>query len=151
MDVKKIVIAFSVLLMISGATISVLKWLKIGPFSEAVVEEAVVEEKPEELPLEVDIDDLIIPLFDDDRVAATVMINLKLEVKGTENEEKVTKLLPRLSDAFLRDLYAFIPRVVRKEGKLTPSILRERMKMIGEKVLGPEVIHDIIIEEMTER
>jgi len=80
-----------------------------------------------------------------------VMINLKLEVQGADNEEKVTKLLPRLSDAFLRDLYAFIPRVVRQEGKLTPSILKERMKMTGEKVVGPGVIHDIIIEEVTER
>ena len=34
MDVKKIVIIFAVILMVTGAAISILKWLKIGPFSE---------------------------------------------------------------------------------------------------------------------
>ena len=36
MDVKKIIIIFAILLMIGGGTISVLKWLQIGPFSNKV-------------------------------------------------------------------------------------------------------------------
>lgn len=155
MDVKKIVIAFSVFLMLSGATVSVLKWLKVGPFAEVTEEELQAQQEeavvPDEPPVAIDMDSMNIPIFAEDRVAATVMIKLKVEVIGSENEEKVTKLMPRLNDAFFKDLYAFIPRVIRRQNKLNASILVERMKMTGDKVLGPNIIHDVIIEEVTER
>ena len=150
MDMKKIVIAFSVLLMISGGAISVLKWLEIGPFAPVVVEE-VVEVVPDEPPVTIPMDDLVIPIFSDDSVAATVMIRLSLEAYGGENEDKINKILPRLSDAFLRDLYTFIPRIVRKQKKLTAAILQERLLMTGGKVVGDGVINKVMIESVTER
>ncbi len=153
MDVKKIVIIFSIFLMLSGGTVSVLKWLQIGPFAVATEEEANAGDMavPDEPPVTIDMDDLYISILAEDKVAATVMIKLKIEVIGKENEEKVTKILPRLSDAFFKDLYAFIPRVIRRQRKLNANILSERLKMTGDKVMGPNVIHDIIIEEVTER
>lgn len=152
LDIKKIVIAFSLLLMLTGVTVSVLKWLKVGPFAEIVEEvsekEATVPVGP---PIAIDMDNLSIPIFAEDRVAATVVIKLKVEVIGSENKEKVTKLLPRLSDAFFKDLYTFIPRVIHQQNKLNASILVERLKMTGDKVMGQNIIHDVIIEEVTER
>lgn len=151
MDMKKIVIAFSILLMISGGTISVLKWLEIGPFAPVVIDDTVEEEAPDETVISIPMEDLIIPLFSDNTVAATVMIRFGLEVLGEENEEKVNKLLPRISDAFLRDLYTFIPRVVRKQKKLTASILQQRLLMTGSKVLGEGVLYRVVIDSVTER
>jgi len=151
MDMKKIVIAFSVLLMISGGAISVLKWLEIGPFAPVVVEEVVEEAKPDEPPVTIAMDDLVIPIFSDDAVAATVMIRLSLVVKGSDNEEEVNKVLPRLSDAFLRDLYTFIPWVVRKQKKLTAEILQQRLLMTGNKVVGKGVLENVTIESVSER
>ena len=66
-------------------------------------------------------------------------------------EDKVTKILPRLSDAFLRDLYTFIPRVLKRYNKLNAAILKERLKMTGNKVSGKGVIQDIEIVSVTER
>jgi len=150
MDVKKLVIVFAVFLMLTGGTVSVLKWMKLGPFSDVVkpVEEEVI---PDEPPVAIDMDRLTIPIFAEDRVAATVLIDLKVEAVGTENQEIVTKLLPRLSDAFFKDLYVFIPRVIRRQNKLSTDILAERMKLTGDKVLGPGVLHNVIIVEVTER
>ncbi len=151
MDMKKIVIAFSVLLMVSGAAISVLKWLEIGPFAPVVVEDVVEQPEPEEPPVSIPLDDLVIPLFSGDSVVATVMIRLSLEVLGAENEENINKVLPRISDAFLRDLYTFIPRVVRKQKKLTAEILQRRLLMTGNKVVGDGVINRVVIESVSER
>ena len=151
MDIKKIVIAFSVLLMISGGAISVLKWLEIGPFAPVLVEDVVEETKSEGPPVSIAIDDLVIPVFTDDAVVATVMIKLNLEVHGEDNEEKVNKVLPRLSDAFLRDLYTFIPRVVHKQQKVTADLLQQRLLMTGNKVLGKNVLNKVVIESVTER
>jgi len=153
MDVKKIVIIFSVLLMISGGTVSVLKFLKIGPFAVATEAEknAQKEVVPDTPPVAIDMDDLYISILAEDKVAATVMIKLQIEVIGKENEDNVTKLLPRLSDAFFKDLYVFIPRVIRRESKLNANILSERLKMTGDKVMGPDVINRVVITEVTER
>ena len=150
MDMKKIVIVFAVLLMISGGAISVLKWLEIGPFAPVVVDE-VAEVVPDEPPVSIPMDDLVIPIFSDDAVAATVMIRLSLDVQGGEKEDKVNKVLPRLSDAFLRDLYTFIPRIVRKQQKLTAAILQQRLLMTGNKVVGDKVISKVVIESVSER
>jgi hypothetical protein len=147
MDVKKIVIIFAVLLMLAGGTISVLKWLKIGPFSDTVeVEEAA----PDELPIIIKMDKLSIPIFAEERVAATILIELKVEAIGLENHTMITKLLPRLSDAFFKDLYVFIPRLIRRKIKITTSILAKRMKSVADKILGPGILHKVIITKVTD-
>lgn len=153
MDVKKLVIIFSIFLMLSGGTVSVLKYLQIGPFAPVSEEDIQAEKEviPDVPPVEIDIDDIFVSIIAEDRVAATVMINLKLEVIGKKNEDEVTKLLPRLSDAFFKDLYVFIPRMIRRQGKLNATILSDRLMMVGDKVMGPKVINNIIIEEVTER
>ncbi|MHA1597197.1 MAG: hypothetical protein ACTSV1_00600 [Alphaproteobacteria bacterium] len=150
---KKIVIAFSILLMLSGGAVSVMKWMEIGPF-EPVDERALTEENAattDEATIDIPLDPLIIPVFSGDQVVATVMIGVKLQVIGSDNEEAVTKILPRLSDGFLRDLYSFIPRVIRKQRKLNAAILGERMKLIADKVAGPDLVHKIVVESMTEQ
>ena len=88
MNAKKIVIIFAVLLMLTGGTISVLKWLKIGPFSETVVVE---EESPVELPKTIKMDKLSIPIFAEDRVAATILIEFEVQALGIENREMIMR------------------------------------------------------------
>ena len=149
MDAKKIVIIFAVLLMLSGGTISVLKFLKISPFSDAV-DVSEDETDPIEPPIAIKMDKLSIPIFAEGGVAATILIDLKVEAIGTESHEMITKLLPRLTDAFFRDLYVFIPRLIRRKNKLTKSILVERLKQTADKVLGPDVIHNVIIVKVSE-
>ena len=152
MDIKKIVIAFAVLLMLSGGTISVMKWMEVGPFAPVdETAEAEKEAEPEVPPIDIPLDSLIIPVFSGNEVIATVVIGVKLQVKGTENEEKIIKILPRLSDGFLRDLYAFIPRVISKQRKLNAEILSGRMKLIGDKIAGPDILHKVLVESMNEQ
>jgi len=150
---KKVVIIFSVLLMISGATISIMKSMKLGPFAENTGEETVEENppEPEEPPIFVEMEEMSIPLFADDKLAATVVITLNIVVQGVENEQLTIKFLPRLKDAFIRDLHAFIPRVVRQENRLSQAVLKERLKLVGKKVLGEEIVKDIKILSVGER
>jgi hypothetical protein len=73
-----------------------------------------------------------------------------LETIGSENESKVTELMPRLNDAFLRDLYAFIPRLVRKEGKISAIVIKQRLEMIAGKVTGPDLFRNVLVQSITE-
>ncbi len=152
MDIKKIIIIFSIILMLSGGTVSILKFLQLGPFSQSSEADlnAGEEAVPGVIPVTIAMNDLYISILAEDRVAATVMIKLSIEVIGKENEDKVSKLLPRVADSFFKDLYVFIPRVIRLQDKLSADILSERLMMIGAKVLGPNIINNIIIKEVNE-
>ena len=146
---KKLVIAVAIMLMLAGATISVLKWLGIGPFGDPAEVEATGTTPDEPLHF-VTMDVLVIPIFQGEKVAATVQIQLKLEATNLENASEIARLLPRLNDAFLRDLYGFIPRHLRKEERLDVALIKDRLQLVGDKVAGPGVIKSVLVQAVLE-
>jgi hypothetical protein len=95
-------------------------------------------------------DVLVIPVIQGERVAATVQIQLKLETDTVDNASEIARLLPRLSDAFLRDLYGFIPRHLRKEEHLDVVLIKDRLQLVGDKVAGPGVIKNVLVQAVLE-
>ena len=76
------------------------------------------------------------------------MIQFKLETQGEENEALITKLLPRLNDAFLRDLYVFVPELLKKTDRIDPKVLKKRLHQVGARVTGKGVIENVIIQSV---
>ena len=144
---KKIIIIIVGLIILGGGAFSALKALKLGPFAE---EGEVVEEEaaPAEPPRVIEFDPLYLPIFRGDKVAATIMIQFKLETQGEENEALITKLLPRLNDAFLRDLYVFVPELLKKTDRIDPKVLKKRLHQVGARVTGKGVIENVIIQSV---
>ncbi len=148
---KRIVIAVAVVLMLAGGTISVLKFLGIGPFGDGdVVEIVATGTTPGEAPNFITMDVLVISIFQGDKVAATVQIQLKLEAADVDSASEIVRLLPRLGDAFLRDLYGFIPRHLRKEERLDVALIKDRLQLVGDKVAGPGVIKSVLVQALLE-
>ena len=149
--VKKLVIAVAIMLMLAGATIGVLKWLGVGPFGAGgAVETESTGTTPGDTLRFVTMDVLVIPIFQGEKVAATVQIQLKLEAASVENQNEIARLLPRLNDAFLSDLYGFIPRHLRKEKRLDIAMIKDRLQMVGDKVAGPGVIRSVLVQAVLE-
>ena len=132
---KKLIIAFAVILLIAGGTVAALKYLKMGPFA-GKDEKVTAKAKAIEPPRFITIPSLNVPLFADDKVAGTVLIQLKIETIGSKNEAKVNRLLPRINDAFLRELHTFIPRLLQKTKRLDVFILKKRLLMVCDRVVG---------------
>ncbi len=153
---KKLVIILAGLMMIVGLTVSVMKTMELGPFAPAVVAEgggqgrSAAKQSQDEPPRFIDVEPLNIPVFHGDRVAATVQIQLKLEAIGEENEEEIIRLLPRISDAFLRDMHAFIPRLLKKEQRIKVPIIKKRLQIISERLVGPNLIHNILVQSVSD-
>ncbi len=148
---KKLVIAGAAILMLAGAAIGVLAWLGIGPFGDGdAVDVEATETTPGEPLRFVTMDALVIPIFQGEKVAATVQIRLKLEAANQENESEIARLMPRLNDAFLRDLYGFIPRHLRKEERVDLALIKDRLQMVGDKVAGPGVIKSVLVQAVLE-
>lgn len=145
---KKFVIIFAVLLMIAGAAVSIMKTMELGPFApegeNGEEGSADSEDAPKKAKLEpprfVDMEPLVIPFIQGTKVSTTIQITLKLEAMGAENEAKIMKLLPRLSDAFLRDLYSYVPRLLSKRARVDVFVIKRRLQMVSDRVAGPGTI-----------
>ena len=147
--VRTIAIGAAIILMIGGGAVGIMKQLGWGPFA-AQAEQAAVTETPVEVPRFIDMDPLVIPIFAEDRVIAAIQIQLKLETLGAANERHLNAIMPRISDAFLRELHSFIPRLVQKGGQLDVLAIKRRLQMIADNVAGPGRINGVLVQSVSD-
>tara|TARA_B100000315_G_scaffold227198_1_gene234752 strand:+ start:67 stop:414 length:348 start_codon:yes stop_codon:yes gene_type:complete len=113
---KKLLLLLALLLMLVGGTIGLLQFLETGPFKPKKGEvKKVIEKKVVDTTVFIDMDPLAIPVFQGNRVAATVQIQVKLETNNEDKAERIKKMMPIITDAFVRDLHSFMPRLLRAE------------------------------------
>ncbi len=147
--VRTIAIAVAIILMIAGGAVGIMKQLEWGPFASRAAQDAVPVAAVEQ-PRFIDMDPLVIPVFAEDRVVAAIQIQLKLETMGAVNEAYLNSIKPRISDAFLRELYAFIPRLVQKGGQLDVLAIKRRLQMIADNVAGPGRISGVLVQSVSD-
>lgn len=149
---KKLVILFGLLLMLVGGTVTSLKYLKVGPFVETEEEKKeVVEEEVEDTTKFVDMDPLAISIFQGNAVAAIIQIHLKLETNGEDNVVKIKHIMPVITDAFLRDLHSFLPRLLKAEERLDILIIKQRLQLISDKVAGKGLIKNVLVQSVIDQ
>ncbi|MBI1985441.1 MAG: flagellar basal body-associated FliL family protein [Rhodospirillales bacterium] len=148
---KKIVMIFAILVMLGGGTASILKWLQLGPFQELQKEEKQPKAQKIEEIITIDMDPLITTIFQENRVAALVQIELKLETQGDKRAERIKYLLPVINDAFLKDMHSFMPRLLKAEERVDAEIIRQRLQLIGDKVAGKGLIRNVVIGDIVEQ
>ena len=148
---KKLLLIFGLLVMLCGGTVSALKFLKLGPFQG----EEVVEEKPEEQVeatiLFVDMEPLAIPVFQGNRVAATVQIEVKLVTNGKDNVERIKQIMPVITNAFVLDLHSFMPRLLKAEERIDVLIIKQRLQLISNKVAGKGLIKNVLVQSVIDQ
>ena len=148
---KKLLLIFGLLVMLCGGTVSALKFLKLGPFQG----EEVVEEKPEEQVeatiLFVDMEPLAIPIFQGNRVAATVQIEVKLVTNGKDNVERIKQIMPIITNAFVRDLHSFMPRLLKAKERIDVLIIKQRLQLISNKVAGKGLIKNVLVQSVIDQ
>jgi len=59
-------------------------------------------------------------------------------------------MMPRLSDACLRDLYAFIPRLLRKAEHIDVFVIKARMQLVSDRVAGPGVVDGVLVQSVVD-
>ena len=172
---KKLLILIGALFLIAGGTVSVMKWMNLGPFQEMAAQQ---EEAPSEPTLLVDMEPLLIPIFQGDTVAATLQFKVKLETIGSENAAKIQYLMPKINDLFMRELYGFMPRLLKvikeeqkidflgllkeeqqkegqqKEGQQKEGqqfhvlVINQRLKLISDKFIGPDLVTKVLVQSV---
>lgn len=97
-------------------------------------------------PSYVDFGLLIVPIVQDREVRKQAEMILRLEVPY-DKKEVVAQNLPRLQNAFLEDMMAFLPYQLRDSSALDETAIRRRLQTICDKVLVPGWVKDVTIEQ----
>lgn len=100
----------------------------------------------------VELDPLILPIVDNNGVSQTVSMVVALEVFDAKAAEEVTKLSPRLKDAFIQDMYGMLnEHAALKGGVIQVSAIKKRLNKLSEDVLGEGVVHDVLLQVVQQR
>ncbi|WP_028878729.1 hypothetical protein [Terasakiella pusilla] len=152
---KKAILIFVLALVVIGAVIGTLYFLKLGPFEGR---DKVIEKTQEELELErvdnkttIKIKPFTIPMFQGERVAGSIQVQFELEIQKGQ-EEIIKGKMVRLEDAYLRDLYVFMPRLLRNREKLDIIALKKRLLRVTAKVMGEDaqIVSDVLIQSVAD-
>ena len=147
---KKLAFLLLILIIIGGATYGVLQFMEIGPFAISEDEKAAQQKEQSEIdnpPVFIDVEALLIPVFQGDRVVSTIQIQVKLELKK-ENEAEVNRLLPKIHDALLRDLYNYIPGQLHRYKRLNLVKVKKHMIAVTGRSVGDGLVDNILIQSI---
>ncbi|MBO6948440.1 MAG: hypothetical protein JJ855_10735 [Rhodospirillales bacterium] len=148
---KRLVVIFALVLLVAGATIGAMKWFGLGPFQKP--EDELAQEKPKEIEapeaLFVDVEPLLVNVVQGGAIATTIQLEVKLETAGNENIIQIKRMLPQYKDAFLKDLHAFIPRMLSELGRIDLPTLKQRLQLVADRVAGSKgVVRGVLIQSL---
>ena len=156
---KKIGIIVALLVFIAGGSVGALKVFEIGPFAPTAEELAALgaDGAAKRIgglfaarPSYIEMPALMIPIFDDTDLIGNIQILYKLEVYGGKNKKAVTKLQTKLNDALIRDFTYYIPRTLRRNQNLDVALIKYRIMLVLNRVLGEGVVSDALIQAMNQ-
>ena len=111
---------------------------------------AVAELKPPPPPEFVELDPLVLPLIQEGQVTHHITLTVVVEI-ASGSKEQVLLAKRQLTDAFFSELYGLLARrFVRRQADVLP-LLRRRLLVVSERLLGPGVVTGVLISEPSRR
>ncbi|MFB0992017.1 MAG: hypothetical protein QMB78_07400, partial [Rhodospirillales bacterium] len=68
--------------------------------------------------------------------------------KSTEKAIKIQRMMPRISDTFVKDLHSFMPRLLKEKERIDDFILKQRLKLMLDRNFGKGLIDDVLIQSV---
>lgn len=149
---KKIILLVLALLVLIGAGVGgyVMFGLKAGHGEEHAEE----PKKKERVgpPVYVQVGPMIVPVLGAKTVEQNIMVTVSLEVDDEPTRDKVRNENPRLVDAYVQALYGGIDKGQVIDGQvLNIPALKTKLQEATDKVLGPGIVHDVLIQSVSQR
>jgi flagellar protein FliL len=97
------------------------------------------------------LDPLILPVIDKDGMTQVVSLVVAIEVANKHDTELVQRLVPRLTDAFIQDMYGVLGKNAMKDGVIQIDYIKKRLNSITNKVLGQDIANDVLLQVVQQR
>ncbi len=109
-------------------------------------EVAVTAPGPTDVPEFVEFEPLVLPLIQEGQVTYHVTLKVVVETNA-RGKEQVLLAKRQLTDAYLSELYGLLARrFVRRQANAIP-LLRRRLLVVSDRLLGPGVVSDVLLAE----
>jgi flagellar basal body-associated protein FliL len=112
---------------------------------EKAAEEAARQEAARGTGVFVQLDPMTAPIMVDGRLRRQVAITFSLEVRDNETRGEVARILPRLRDAMLQDLYAAPVMTEGGLGQMDMLNVKSRMLAVARQLVGTEEVIDVLV------
>lgn len=100
----------------------------------------------------VELSPLLLPIVDQRGVSQVVSLVVSLEVEDAEMATKVERLSPRLTDAYIQDLYGVLNyKAAMQGGVIQVSEVKRRLSVITHDLMGEGVINDVLLQVVSQR
>ena len=144
---KRIIIIVAVLAILGGGGFYAYTNLlnKDGAEEVAAVEEE-KDKKPTELTY-VDMEPFVLSVIGKDRAHHVLSMAVALEVSDITQVDTVKALKPRLTDAFLTEMYSIVERrSIREGGPLPFDEIRSRLMKVSQRIAGKDVVNGVLLQ-----
>ncbi|HRC26278.1 MAG TPA: flagellar basal body-associated FliL family protein [Alphaproteobacteria bacterium] len=100
----------------------------------------------------VKLDPLILPIVDRDGVSQVLNLVIAIEVPDKAAADEVTRLSPRLKDAYITELYGILNKEAAiHNGVVQVGAIKKKLAVITEKVLGKDKARDVLLQVVHQR
>lgn len=156
---KKIIIIVVVILLLAGGGAAAFFFLQQEETSTAAGEAgdvgqdqegAQLEAKKTDDPNYLNMENLAIPIIRNRRIEKHVILKVSLEMMDEDTLEFAKPYMPRLKDAFIKDLYDYYS-YQSPGAKINTEAIKGRLKEAGDKVVGRGKIQKVLIQAAFQR
>ncbi|MBF0307015.1 MAG: hypothetical protein HQL41_15335 [Alphaproteobacteria bacterium] len=99
----------------------------------------------------VEMETLQIPVISNDGgPIRQLFLELRIEVPLGRAPE-MSEAMPRLQHAFIKDMHVFLPWHMRGREVPDLTLVKRRLKLVSDKVVGPQLATDVLIRAVVER
>lgn len=99
----------------------------------------------------VDLESVTIAVIRNRRIEKHVVLQISLEVPDEESRAAVSHALPRVKDAFIKDLYDYYAVQPAGREAINVEAIKKRLKRTADHVLGKGRIQAVLIQGAIER
>ena len=145
---KLIFILLPLLLLLGGGGAAAWYFFLRAPAEgdKAATAAAEGEHKSEAKAVFVDVGEIIVPVYGRDGKDKLMVVRFELELGEVMPVEDVRYMLPRLRDAYIGTLSTLAGRGELVEESRRNATIKRALKLASDRVLGPEVIRDVLIQ-----
>jgi hypothetical protein len=94
---------------------------------------------------------IVVPKLQGDGASMLFGYTLVLEFADAESRDRAKTIMPRLMDAYLRDLHVLTSRPAAGQNGADPTTAKRYLLESSKRILGPDAVKDVLIQRTSAR
>lgn len=100
----------------------------------------------------VKMDPLLLPIIDEDGVQQVVSMVVAIEVGGVADADKIKLMKPRLTDAYIQNMYGMLNKhAALKGGVIQVKMIKDKLNAVTDKIVGDEIETEVLLQVVQQR